>query len=252
LRKRDLGAETLSESVYESLKKEILSLDIKPGTILTENDVSEAYKISRSPVRSVFQKLKEDGLVTAIPYKLSYVSQLDMNRILDVIYLRISVESAIMRDFILLDDKKAIRKMERNMEDQKEMIEEGVDPKAFGELDAEFHKMMYRTLGKMGVWDIIQKVELSYNRFKLLDLVAASRFQQIYEDHEVFMKIIHEKRIDEIEKAYAIHLYSGIRRLRGFIFDEYPDYFTDDLDELCLNKIDRLLEETYGRINSDQ
>jgi DNA-binding GntR family transcriptional regulator len=246
LRKRDIGVETLSDNVYEILKGKILKLDIKPGTILTEKDVSAEYDISRSPVRSVFQKLKADGLVTAIPYKLSYVSQLDMKKILDVIYMRIAVESAIMRDFILLDDKKSIRTMMRNLEDQMDLLESEDISKEFEMIDIEFHKIMYQALNKMELWETIQRTELSYNRFKVLDLVAVGKYQQIIKDHEAFMAIIQAKRIDDIEMAYRRHLYSGIRRMRGFIFSDYPDYFSSQTSEDWLEEIDAILLDVYG------
>jgi len=249
LRNRDIGIETLSENVYESLRKEISNLEIKPGTILTENDISVKYNISRSPVRSVFQKVKDDGLITAIPYKLSYVSQLDMNRIMEVIYMRIAVESAIMRDFILLDDKKSLRKMERNLEDQLDLLSEKVEFEDFEKLDSQFHKIMYQALGKMEVWNIIQKAELSYTRFKLLDLVAVGKFNEIYDDHATFLDIIKNKRIDEIEIAYKKHLYSGIHRLRDVVFTDYLDYFTEETNEECIKQIDKVLVSVYGSIS---
>lgn len=246
LQKHNIGNETLSDNVYEKLKDEILNIEIKPGNILTENDISGKYDISRSTVRSVFQKLKDDGLITAIPYKLSYVSQLDMNTILEVIYMRIAVESMIMRDFIDLDDKKSIKKLERNVEDQSELLkQEKVDYKEFAKLDSEFHRIIFESLDKLEVWNLIQRAELSYFRFKILDLFAMEEFSVIYKNHEELLNIVHDKRISDIESEYKRHLYSGIKRLRNKVFTEFMDYFTEGTDEKCIKNIDILLKEVY-------
>lgn len=242
---RNIGNGTLSDDVYEKLKTEILNVEIKPGNILTENDISSKYDISRSTVRSVFQKLKDDGLITAIPYKLSYVSKLDINNTMGVIYTRIAVESMIMRDFIYLDDKKSIRKLERNLEDQFELLKEGSDYIEFGRLDSQFHKIMFESLGKLEVWDLIQRAEVGYARFKTLDLVSDGKLSEIYKNHEELLSIIYDKRINDIETMYKRHLYSGIRRLRSRIFTEFIDYFTETIDEKCIANIDELLKEVY-------
>lgn len=241
---KNIGIETLADNTYEKLKFEILNMDIRPGSILTENDISSKYDISRSTVRSVFQQLKSDELITAIPYKLSYVSQLNMNRILEVIYMRIAIESTVMRDFIKAYNVEDIKKLEQNIEDQNKAMIQNEFIK-FSKLDSDFHKIMFESIDKLEVWQILQKAELSYVRFKTLDLITVGNTNDMLEDHKILLKIIKDRNLDEIEVAYKKHLYSGIRRLRDSVFSNFSDYFTDDTDEKCLRNIDELLSEVY-------
>ena len=54
---------TGASSVYESLKTKILNLELKPGTLLDETELSRQYHLSRSPVREALIRLSAEGLV---------------------------------------------------------------------------------------------------------------------------------------------------------------------------------------------
>jgi DNA-binding GntR family transcriptional regulator len=69
--------------VYENLKTKILNLELKPGTLLDETELSRAFKISRSPVREALIRLSAEGLVDALRNRTSMVSQLDFSALPD-------------------------------------------------------------------------------------------------------------------------------------------------------------------------
>ena len=44
--------------IYEELKKRIVRNEYKPGDVLNEIEISKEFNISRTPVRSAFQRLE--------------------------------------------------------------------------------------------------------------------------------------------------------------------------------------------------
>ena len=89
-----------SEYMYQVLKNEILTLEIKPGEPMSENDLCKRFGVSRTPVRSALQRLRDAGLVTIVPYKGTTASLLNFEEIRQLIYMRVAVESMVLRDFI--------------------------------------------------------------------------------------------------------------------------------------------------------
>ena len=63
--------------VYDSLKAKILNLEMRPGTLLDETELSRAFHVSRSPVREALIRLSAEGLVDALRNRTSMVSQFD-------------------------------------------------------------------------------------------------------------------------------------------------------------------------------
>jgi DNA-binding GntR family transcriptional regulator len=64
--------------VYDSLKAQILDLEVKPGTLLDETVVSRQFGVSRSPVREALIRLSAEGLVQNLRNRTSIVAPFDI------------------------------------------------------------------------------------------------------------------------------------------------------------------------------
>ena len=88
------------EYVFETLKKEMLDLELKPGQPISENEICARFDVSRTPVREAFRRLQEQGFVHTVPYSGTYVTRLNLENIRHMIYMRVAVELMVMRDFM--------------------------------------------------------------------------------------------------------------------------------------------------------
>lgn len=57
------------EDIYQTLEYEIVTLKIKPGETISENQLCKRFGISRTPVRAALQRLEQNGFVQIIPCK---------------------------------------------------------------------------------------------------------------------------------------------------------------------------------------
>ncbi|WP_165357234.1 GntR family transcriptional regulator [Sphingosinicella sp. CPCC 101087] len=73
---------------FETLRHEILSGQIGPGTLLSQTALAERFGVSRIPVRDALQALAVDGLVTVLPNKGARVIQLDAPALQEIFDLR--------------------------------------------------------------------------------------------------------------------------------------------------------------------
>jgi len=51
------------DTLYDDLKKRILTLNLEPGIDLDEVKISTEYGLSRTPVREVFRRLAGEGYI---------------------------------------------------------------------------------------------------------------------------------------------------------------------------------------------
>ena len=61
------------QAIYDDLKKQILTLQLEPGTALDEASLSERYAISRTPLREILRGLAGEGCVEIIKDRKSGV-----------------------------------------------------------------------------------------------------------------------------------------------------------------------------------
>lgn len=76
--------------VYEGLREDILSLRLRPGTLLDETELAGRFKVSRSPVREALIRLSGEGLVQTLRNRSSIVAPFDVTTIhshLNAMYL---------------------------------------------------------------------------------------------------------------------------------------------------------------------
>jgi DNA-binding GntR family transcriptional regulator len=75
-------------NIYKELKKQIISLEQKPGAIIREKEIMEAFNVSRTPVREALMRLEVDGLVRIIPNAGTFVEEISFQKLRDVFEVR--------------------------------------------------------------------------------------------------------------------------------------------------------------------
>ena len=131
----------LRQQVYEQIKNDIIMCALMPGDPLSENELVERFKMSRTPIREALTSLVQDGLVEYTPnrgFTVTTVSIMDINEIFEA---RIFIEKELFR--------MAIKKMSDAEIDQLE-VQSRVqgDPRSpdyaetFLEANLKFHLML--------------------------------------------------------------------------------------------------------------
>src|SRR5436190_15976311 len=90
-------AESLTEQAYRVLEEGIVTLRLKPGSILSEHSLSAATKFGRTPIREALQRLAREGLITILPRKGVLVSDINPRNQLLVLEVRREIERLLSR-----------------------------------------------------------------------------------------------------------------------------------------------------------
>jgi len=92
-----IAYETLTDSVYKTIKKKILAHDLPLGTRIKDDEIAVQLCVSRTPVREAIHRLIRDGLVEVIPRSKTRVVTLSEADINEIFELRIALESMAAR-----------------------------------------------------------------------------------------------------------------------------------------------------------
>lgn len=134
----EMNFKNRGELVYETLKQEILDLRLKPGQMISENDICERFGVSRTPVRDALRLLQEQGFAETIPYRGTYVTLLSLDNIKQMIYMRVAVETMVLRDFLEIQTPMVMEDIRHSIAQQRAVIREpGFEPEQFYRMDAQ-------------------------------------------------------------------------------------------------------------------
>lgn len=214
-----------SDTIYKTLEEEILTLKIKPGEALGENDLCIRFNVSRTPIRSVLQRLQENGLVNISPYKTTTVTLLDYDIVGQIIYQRIAVESMVLRDFIRICNPLLIEKLRYYIRSSRVLLESEFEIAYFYKLDSMLHEIWFQETKKLYLWECIQNCHANYSRFRMLDIVEMKDFEAIVQEHEELLDIIIRKDFEAIEPLFVRHFNGGITRLGDLVYTSLKSYF---------------------------
>ena len=86
-----------SDQAYEQLEELIVTLQLPPGSDVTEAKLVDRLGIGRTPVREALQRLARENLVVALPQRGYLVSHIDVRTQLRLLETRREVERLIAR-----------------------------------------------------------------------------------------------------------------------------------------------------------
>lgn len=87
----------LSDQAYAALKREIVSLELAPGAVLSEPELTVRLGIGRTPLREALQRLAEEDLVVVLPHRGTFVSPVGAADVQAVFELRVELDAFAAR-----------------------------------------------------------------------------------------------------------------------------------------------------------
>ena len=88
---------TLKEQAYERIEEAIVTLELPPGSVVSESAMSEMTGIGRTPIREAIQRLAQENLISVLPQRGLLVAEMDVRKQLRLLETRREVERLICR-----------------------------------------------------------------------------------------------------------------------------------------------------------
>ncbi|MBW2004984.1 MAG: GntR family transcriptional regulator [Deltaproteobacteria bacterium] len=79
---------SLMTVVLDNIRRRILTGEFRPGQKINESEIAVNLGISRSPVREAFRILERDGLITTLPRKGSYITDISLRDLEELFEIR--------------------------------------------------------------------------------------------------------------------------------------------------------------------
>lgn len=224
-----------SDTVYQKLREKILHLELPPLSAVSEIETAATYDVSRTPVRDAFKLLEAEGLLEVRPHVGTFVTQIDLEMVSDILYMREQLEIAVLKELAEKYDDSCRQAVRDKLLKQKEIIESGREisesSRAFIIEDNEFHYMLYELAGRSNVHWLFNFMVAQYERFRtLLNLSDKANLERLYNEHEALVHCLEERKTDEISTLVSKHIYEGFRQCKD-VMRRYPEYFKKEKEK---------------------
>ncbi|MGL5416414.1 MAG: GntR family transcriptional regulator [Clostridium sp.] len=222
-RKKD---ETAKEYAYRALKENIMNLELEPGQSISESEIAERFSLSRTPVREILMKLKEEHLIEVVSQKGTYVSLINLDLVREGTFVRSILETEVLKLACKGIDDEFKKKLDMNIFEY-EYIVDREDSKAEKHyLDKKFHQIIFDSVGMSNIWDSIQKLSTHYNRVRVLSEIKSSD-EHILKQHKRIIEIIKNKEYDKVDEIIETHIKDPMNKWKDLYSDgsDFKRYF---------------------------
>ena len=152
-----------------ALKRAIVSLEIPPGSRLSEADVAERHGVSRQPVREALISLARSKLVEILPQRGTVIAKISVGRMMQARFVREAVETAVVRRAAAHFDP-AVRDRIDDLLETQAQVARADDHLGFQRYDELFHIALAEGAGCPLAWDAVRDLKTHMDRLCQLTL----------------------------------------------------------------------------------
>lgn len=210
------GTQPAASHAYEAVKKLILDGEIAGGDLISENTLAGQLGMSRTPMRSAFQRLESEGWLTLYPKRGAVVTPVTSTEKREVLEARVAIEAHAVASM----PAEARRTLHTELVDIAKSQSESIAAQSltdFSELDVRFHRAIVAAAGNsviLGFYDSLRERQrrmvessvhasahsteaIGHEHLDLADAVArgeAERFTGMLRSH---LERVHEVRLSD-------------------------------------------------------
>ncbi len=201
---QSVSARSQGERAYLLIRDQIVTLGLAPGSVIEEIRLRQELGLGRTPIREALQRLAHENLVTFVPHRGTFVSDInltDLHRLTEVrtemegYAARLAAERATARDRVEMDALIA----------ELSTIDEA-DLHNLMRLDQRIHRLVYQATRNAFLQAMLEE---SFNlslRIWFLGLDRGVRLKEAVEEHRQLLAAIVSRDAPRAESVMRQHV----------------------------------------------
>lgn len=200
----------LSLQVYETIKRDIVSLKYPPGSYLRERELAESLGVSRTPVREAIQRLSQEFWVISGDGKKMQVRPVTAADVREIIQIRNIIEFAAIENLVTRGEPRVVAgQLDSILGDMKKTKEQYI----FTSLDLSSHTLIIKSMQNERILRFWYTVQEEVVRMGLMALRGEYRFEEVIREHEALVNALWNKDPEEVKEAMSGHLENSFASL---------------------------------------
>ena len=208
---------TMSEFIYNNLKDAIMNNELKANQRINEKELSEAFHVSRTPVREAVLMLAAEGFVKIDSYRRAIVKEVTFEELSEIIQVMGALDRLAMELVVDNLSPEDIKKLEDITKKMRKYYKTNSVEK-FMQLNVSFHNKLWSNVPNKYLRDMLYLARDHKERYTYARLYAYKKLGSM----EKSMKQ-HEELLDTIKTKDKSKLKSLIVRHRNVLLESADD-----------------------------
>lgn len=195
----------LRDVVFNTLRKAILTGELKPGERLMEIHLANQLGVSRTPIREAIRKLELEGLVIMIPRRGAEVAQITEKSLKDVLEVRRALDALCVE---LACDRISAEEQEQLKKTCDEFVRatETKDATIIAKADVAFHDIIVQATGNQRLIQLINNLSEQMYRYRFEYIKDENRHDSLIEEHRIIYESIVKRDKKKAADTAKLHI----------------------------------------------
>lgn len=198
-------ARSLADQAYYRIRELIVSLELAPGSLISERELQERLGVGRTPVREALRDLARESLVEVYPRRGMFVSRVDVGDLAGLSEVRAVIESHAARlaaERATNADREAIAELL----DELNAVEGEHGERTLIDLDQRIHRHVYRCTHNPFLEATLNEYYVLTLRIWFLALDRVVRLEDAVGEHRQLLEAIRDRDPARAEQAMRRHV----------------------------------------------
>ena len=213
------NTKSIRQKIYDHLREQLLSGDIQPHQHLVEAKIARDIGTSRTPVREALHSLELEGLIESIPRVGYVVKPINEAEVEEICEIRVAIEEVAACWAMNKAPQKLIEDLKKNISISEEKALQG-DPRAFVELDAQFHETIARLSGSKRLLELGGTLRRHMLRYRIQSIYVIDNVLRAIQGHRGIVEAIEKGDSEEVRRAMKFHLEQSKEDILRYAFKE--------------------------------
>ena len=214
--------ENAREYAFRQIRDNIITLKLKPGSSVSENELAKELGISRTPVREALQELQKSNLIEVYPQRGCVIAHIDFNIVEEMVFFRRILEKSIVEELCDCITEEGVEELEKNVQLQEFYLDRKLPDKII-ELDNEFHRSLFVMCNKERIYNLMEGTQGHFDRIRTLSINSVKDLK-IVADHKAILNAI-KLGDKELAAGFIVKHLSRYKLDQEEIIEKYPEYF---------------------------
>ena len=195
----------LRDVVFNTLRKAILTGELKPGERLMEIHLANRLGVSRTPIREAIRKLELEGLVTMIPRRGAEVAQITEKSMKDVLEVRRALDALCAE----LACERITEEETKQLKDACVEFEKATktkDTTVIAKADVALHDIIVAATGNQRLVQLVNNLAEQMYRYRFEYIKDESQHERLIEEHRMIYESILKKDKVAAAEAAEVHI----------------------------------------------
>jgi DNA-binding GntR family transcriptional regulator len=198
-------ARSLSDQAYYRIRELIVTLELAPGSPVSERELMERLALGRTPIREALQALARERLVEVYPRRGMFVSGVDVRDLAGLSEVRLTLEprgARLAAERATDADRARITVLLKELDH----VRDKPDERALIDLDQRIHRHIYECTHNPFLAATLNEYYVLTLRIWFLALDRVTRLEDAVREHRELLRAIRARNAERAEEAMRRHV----------------------------------------------